>query len=52
MVIRWLNPYGTDFHYLVKLPDGNIWSTEELEKALDVVAALDLTRDAISFVRK
>lgn len=51
MVIRWLNPYGTDWHYAVNLPNGQVWITEELNKAIDLVAALGLDRQAISFVR-
>lgn len=52
MVVRWLNPYGTDWHYAVTLANGGVWFSESLEKTVDMVAALNLTRDAISFVRK
>lgn len=51
MVVRWLNPYGTDWHYAVTLANGQVWITEDINKCLDVVAAMGLTREAISFVR-
>lgn len=52
MVIRWLNPYGTDWHYAVSLPNGGVWTSESFERCVDMVVACDLTREAISFVRK
>lgn len=52
MVIRWLNPYGADYHYVVKLPNGQLWSTESVDKAIDAVAAFGGSSESIAFERK
>lgn len=52
MVIRWLNPYGTDWQYAVTLPNGSLWITEDVQNAIDVAAMHNLTSSAIAFCRK